>query len=475
MNQLMRAAIGRRSIDGSHRTRSRGAPRTGRSAHVASALIAPPLVLLCALPVNAATQATWMRKASAPFAVTEVGAAVLQGKLYVVGGGAQRGQGADVPVSATNLMFDPQTNSWHERSPLPQPLSHVGVTAYAGKLYAIGGFTADVHLHPVNRAFVYDPQTNRWSELPQLSGPRGSVAAAAVDGKIHIFGGRISNKIEKITLKGMPGTPVIYEGLGTVSTHEIFDPTTGKWSEGKPLPGPARDHLGIAVLGGKIHVLGGRIDDFHIVARHDVYDPKTDSWSVAAPLPGERSSGAATVLDGLLLYAGGECKPGGQPGTPNTWADVDAYDPKADHWTHLTDLPQGRHGFGAATIRNVAYFAGGAPLCGGGASADLFALSLSPSDRLANFYGNTLSVTGPEGTTRLWYKPDHTFTAIDENGVSISGRWQQSGDQLCSFILRPAPRPKHCAKNDVTHEVGDRWQSSRANGARVHIMLTAGR
>ena len=83
------------------------------------------------------------------------------------------------------------------------------------------------------------------------------------------------------------------------------------------------------------------------------------------------------LLNGLIVYAGGECKPGGQPFSPNAFEDVTAYDPDSDRWVALTSLPQARHAFGAATIGNVAYFAGGAPVCGGGTMTDMLSLSLS--------------------------------------------------------------------------------------------------
>ena len=162
----------------------------------------------------------------------------------------------------------------------------------------------------------------------------------------------------------------------TVATHEVYDPATNAWTKAAPLP-VARDHTGVAVFDGKIHVFGGRTaDTTDNVALHDVYDPATDRWRAAAPLPTPRSSGAATVYRGLILYAGGECKPGGTPGSPLTYDTVEAYDPKTDRWMTLAPLPEGRHAFGAATVGDVAYFAGGTTTCGGGTTADMLAFTL---------------------------------------------------------------------------------------------------
>jgi N-acetylneuraminic acid mutarotase len=325
--------------------------------------------------IDAPRDGTWTRKAPLPVAIAEVGVGEVEGKIYVIGGSEQRGQDPPTGSSTHNMMYSPATDRWQERAPLPQALGHVGVAELGGKLYAIGGFTADVHMHPQSVALVYDPKIDRWSELQPLSSPRGSVAVAAFDGKLHIFGGRTSEKVVK---RSTPGVPDMFIGIGTVTTHEIYDPDKGEWSQSVPLPGPPRDHMGIAVVDEKIHVFGGRINDFRdLQARHDVYDPKANTWTSASPLPRPRSAGAFTVLNGLIIYAGGECKPGGEIATRNAFEDVSAYDPKTDTWTTLTPLPQGRHAFGAATAAGVAYFAGGALVCGGGVSTtELLGLTL---------------------------------------------------------------------------------------------------
>lgn len=318
---------------------------------------------------------TWTAKPPLPVGMAEVGVAALDGKIYAVGGTEQEGQNAPNWASTLNMMYDPEHDTWHKQAPLPHPLSHVGVAAMGGKLYAIGGFTGVVHMGPQDLAFVYDPKANRWSALPNISSPRGSVAVAAVGGKLHILGGRTSTKVVKIP--SPPGAPEMFAGFGTVNTHELYDPTTGKWSKGSPMPGPARDHMGIAVLDGKIHLFGGRVADVvDNLDRHDVYDPQTDQWTTAAPLPHPRSSGAYTVLHGWIIYVGGECKPGGQPFTANVYDDVTAYDAETNQWTALKALPQARHAFGAATVGDTAYFVGGAPLCGGGTSTDMLALTV---------------------------------------------------------------------------------------------------
>ena len=82
------------------------------------------------------------------------------------------------------------------------------------------------------------------------------------------------------------------------------------------------------------------------------------------------------MLGGRILYAGGECRTDPVVDPTGTFDDVTAYDPRADRWTALAPLPQGRHAFGAAWVGDRAYFVGGAFTCAGGASTETLELDL---------------------------------------------------------------------------------------------------
>lgn len=315
----------------------------------------------------------WTERTPMPEGRAEVGVTELDGKVYVIGGTVQA-SGDPVWSSTLNTMYDPAADVWQQLAPLPSPLSHAGVAALDGKIYAIGGFLEPVHIGPQTAAYAYDPGTNAWITLPSLPDATGSLAVAGVDGKLHVMGGRTSSTV--VPLDTGPGGPQLSAGLGTVSTHHIYDPETTLWTTASPVPGPTRDHMGIAVVDDRIHLFGGREEDVdENLTRHDVYEPDADSWSSAAPLPAPRSSGAYSVLAGRVLYAGGECEPGGDPTNTPAYVDMNSYDSASDTWTELESLPQPRHAFGAATVDGVVYFAGGAPMCGGGASTELFAFA----------------------------------------------------------------------------------------------------
>ncbi len=325
-----------------------------------------------AQPRTRAAQSTprgvWRARASLPVKRAEVGVAALGGHMYVVGGTVQRGD--EVPVWASTAVhsYDPRRDQWSSRAPLPKPLTHVAVAALGGRLYAFGGFTGAVHMNPQPDAYVYDPGEDRWDRLPDMPVALGSIGVAAVGGRLHLLGGRDSHRI--VTPEGSP----VSLGFGTVRTHHVFAPRRNTYVAAQPLPADSRDHVGVAVLGDRVHVVGGRVEDVgDNLTRHDVYDIHRRQWTQAAPLPVARSAGAAVVVNGGIVYAGGECRPGS---STDTFDDVTVYNPRTDRWRAITTLPGSRHGFGAVELDGRAYFVAGSPSCGGGASADTLELAM---------------------------------------------------------------------------------------------------
>jgi N-acetylneuraminic acid mutarotase len=296
---------------------------------------------LLATPVTALAQggASWSLAGAMAFERGEVVATAMDGKIYVLTG-MSPGNGSN----GLGQEYDPATGNWRDLAIMPSVASHAGAASVGGKIYVVGGFTANVHIDPVNRVFEYDPAADSWRAVMPLSAPRGSAGVVALNGKIHAIGGR--------NVEGK-----------TVATHEIFDPSTGRWTAATPLP-IARDHLGIAALDGRVHVFGGRYaSTAYSVGRHDVYDPATDSWSLAAPLLTPRSAGVGFALDGRIVYAGGECK---DTVARDTYNEAEIYDPQTDSWTALPPmLPAGKHGAAASVVGGQAYVFGGYAGCGG--------------------------------------------------------------------------------------------------------------
>ncbi len=291
---------------------------------------------------------TWTLKAPMPMAIGEVGVALIDGRIHVVGGSATGRMAQTMHVE-----YDPAKDTWRWRNPLPRELSHVGVVAGADALYAVGGLSdpTRVHTGAVDNVYAYDPKTDTWRDLPPMKVPRAAVGVAVVDGLLHAIGGRALDK-------------------STLALHEVYNPATNEWREAAPLP-RARDHMATIAVDGLIHVIGGRFDEAaNNTGLHDIYDPATDKWQQGAPMPTPRSSVAFGLLGREIVVVGGECR------DHATYTEAEAYDLATKSWTTLKPPPTGRHAFGAAAFGDTLYFAGGAKGCGGtDNTSDMLALT----------------------------------------------------------------------------------------------------
>lgn len=298
-------------------------------------------------PAPAGVPGRWVSRAPLPLPRSEMAwATAWAGKLHVIGGYAQ-GQ-VDKPY---HHVYDPASDRWQEAAPLPRGANHVGVVADAGRIYALGGFTEQNRASDT-KAFVYDVAADRWSAIAPMPRPRGAGAVAAVGGKIYHIGGATDPAPER----------------ASISWNEVYDPQTDKWTLLRPLPA-GRDHAGVVVWEGRIHVAGGRFNTFeNNTGLHHVYDPASDTWRLRAPLPTPRSGHGMVVYRGRFWCMGGEERLYDAQNRPidRVIGTVESYDPATDTWQHHAPMPTPRHGLGAALIGDTIYVAGGGPIVGGG-------------------------------------------------------------------------------------------------------------
>ncbi len=343
------------------------------------------VVATAALATTAVAQAPqnigrWIAKAPVPVERTEVSVTGLDGKLYLVGGYVLGSVTANLVQS-----YDPKTDKWTDHPQMPIGVNHVIVVGHKGKIYAFGGFIKQ-NQHPIANSFAFDVATNRWQEIAPLPFARAASSVVVLDDKIHVIGGAVGGEggvgvgggggqaPQQAPATAMPVDtvpPPPQKGARTSLTdHDIYDPATNSWSKAAPLP-VRRDHIATVVYDGKIHAIGGRIENFfQNNTIHHVYDPKTNSWSERARQPTARSGASAGVVDGLIVVVGGE-------GDRGVYGENEAYDPKTDTWRTLAPMTVPRHGTGAAVIDNVFYMPGGATGRGGGprvASNEAFTL-----------------------------------------------------------------------------------------------------
>lgn len=101
----------------------------------------------------------------------------------------------------------------------------------------------------------------------------------------------------------------------------------------------------------RTHVVGGQLSDGSFTGRHDVYNHETDTWSIAASLPFQAATHCVWVGD--ILYA-----LGGQVGTGGSILHY-AYDPDANSWTRVADLPEQRYSHAVVEHKGKIHMVGG--------------------------------------------------------------------------------------------------------------------
>ena len=111
---------------------------------------------------------------------------------------------------------------------------------------------------------------------------------------------------------------------------ERWDPETDTWTTLAPLP-EARSHVGLAWHNGRLFAIGGSASDRSRSSRVDIYDPVSNTWTNGAPMPTARE--CDVVLHKGLIHA-----VGGYDGRVSL-AVHEVYDPEANSWKRLPDLP----------------------------------------------------------------------------------------------------------------------------------------
>jgi N-acetylneuraminic acid mutarotase len=321
------------------------------------------LAVICSVAVascpigRAQAEPQWTMAPPLPKAIGEIVAAAVEGKIYVLSGLDNR-PGIVTPAGY-NWVFDPATNAWSDRKPMPVPAHHIMVATLHDKIYVFGGFVRPASVlawQPIARSWEYDPAADSWKELAPMPTPRGAGEAVEVGGKIYVIGGARSDKPNDPGAAIPPGST----DQIVVGTVEEYDPATNQWRSRAAMP-TARNHFFAGAVGGKIYAIDGRIGSVFVTKSDTIdlveaYDPATDHWALAARAPTTRGDVTGEAHNGLLYVAGGEFQDFERKMT--FWA-VEVFNPATSAWSALPHMQVARHGFAAAFIGNKLHVMGG--------------------------------------------------------------------------------------------------------------------
>jgi N-acetylneuraminic acid mutarotase len=238
--------------------------------------------------------------------------------FYVFGGSSTMSTN-----NSTNSVYryNRKTDVWD--SPTTMPYSARELTAALlpnGFIHIAGGDTGSATY--TTASYWYDPYNNTWTAKSNL--PMGWVdgrIGALPDGRVLIAGGSINNQ-------GFPRTALAY----------IYDPESDTYTAAPSMPFAVGNHVAATMSDGRIvHVAGVNVDNSAFSLKTQIFDPTTMSWSLGAdqPVYHKDYAGISATPCGPVYVWGGNDSEAGKHGIKN----VSSYDPSADTWSTLADLP----------------------------------------------------------------------------------------------------------------------------------------
>ena len=274
----------------------------------------------------------WMQKADMPTPRWSPTSAVVDGRIYVIGGGSDE---TDFEYLSNVEEYDPATDTWSRKTDMPTARGWMSPSSAVvdGKIYVIGGDDG----RPGNSSPTveeYDPATDTWSRKTDMPTSRWGLASCSFNGKIYAIGGY------------PPGS------FGGLKTVEVYDPETDTWTSKADMP------VGLAlqnacVVNEKIYAIGGRPN---LMSRPNLleYDPATDIWTQKSDMPVATSNMGSVVFGNKIVVIGGWDWSLDYP-----YTTVQMYDPGTDTWTIEADAPFLRATFSAEIVNNRIYAIGG--------------------------------------------------------------------------------------------------------------------
>jgi energy-converting hydrogenase Eha subunit A len=305
---------------------------------IAFSVVVAPFLLVN--KVNAQEENSWTSMESMPTARCGFGVAVIDGKIYVIGGSNGNNLG-------TNQMYDSETDTWTTKKPMPTPRNGGAIAVYQNKIYVLGGTIGLPNIPPnfTGANEVYDPLTDTWENKTELPKPRAGFRANVVNDQIYLISG-LEN----------PFSP-----FSNSDETLVYFPLNDSWTTKAPIPTPVSSYAS-AVADKKIYILGGRDSSLNIMYNlTQIYDTETDTWSYGVSIPTNLSYAAAGATTGEMastrIYVLGGF----------TSFDYEAvslnyvYDPVGDVWSMGTSMPTPRYSLGVAVINDTLYAIGGRP------------------------------------------------------------------------------------------------------------------
>mgnify|MGYP003729839947 CR=1 FL=1 len=284
----------------------------------------------------------------------------LQNRVYLLGGFASNAVHESID---TVDMFDPQAKAWKQMPQMRRCRGRLGVAVLNGKLYALGGFDCAVRL---KSAEVFDPETNKWSEIADMIYSRSAPACAAMNGRLYVCGGyngesclascesydpvrNVWEPLPNMQRARSAAAAICFAGKMFITggcdvvqffnTVEVYDGKT--WGEMNHMISNRCRH-GSIVFQGQLWVVGGYNGRF--LQSVEQYSFATCQWTPMVTVMNVRRGRVGVVTSGNKVYA-----IGGYDGMTNL-TTMEIYDPEEGAWELAGNMGRHEGGVGVAAL-----------------------------------------------------------------------------------------------------------------------------
>ena len=266
----------------------------------------------------------WSFQSPLPTHRAGLGVVAFEGRIYAIGGAKNNNQ-----ATRALEIYDPATDSWSEGANKLTAAIDVGAAVLNNKIYVPGGCTNERQALDILE--IYDAKTDRWVAGLALPQARCGYGLAALKDELYLFGG--------------------WDGHAFQDTIFVFSASRNRWEVLKSKLPAAAGYMGADALNDTIYIAGG-YDGKNEFNQTYMFDPKTGQWQAKAPMHEKRGGFGLISAEGQLYAIGG--------GWSQTAIGSEKYDPAANAWTAI-DIPftdQWRNA-GVAAIDTKIYAIGG--------------------------------------------------------------------------------------------------------------------
>ena len=263
-------------------------------------------------------------------------------------------------------LYDPTTNTWQLKNhTLTLRANHTATLLPSGKVLVAGGSTNTNYNSGLDSAEIYDPDANTWNPAAPMSVLRQNHFA------ILLTTGKNAGKV-------LVGSGTRSDLWAPLTSTEIYDPATNKWTPAAPMHNAHLRATPILMPDGKVFVAGGVgvVDSYQSA---EMYDPVNDKWTELADIPEEREYNIAVLLKTCqVMLAGGYA-----PLDYNDFRlNAELYTPATNTWSEVALLNQTHYEAAAVVLQS------GQVLLTGGYDADVNYVNLTYTKSVEIFQFN---------------------------------------------------------------------------------------